>query len=118
MFSRGVKIFSSVSCWFKPRPLGGGGAEPVVFHTVLDDRNPSARYVTVPLGGRSASTLRCRFTFADVWMMFSEVCFLSGKYTLYTRGSQPPGRGPVPAAEHWPPGRRDFEIKPTRKNIL
>uniref|UniRef100_A0A8C5FGR1 Tyrosine-protein kinase receptor n=1 Tax=Gadus morhua TaxID=8049 RepID=A0A8C5FGR1_GADMO len=92
MFSRGVKIFSSVSCWFKSRPLGVWGAGPVVFHTVLDDRNPSARYVTVPLGGRSASALRCRFAFADVWMMFSEVCFLSatGPSTV------PPAVSPTP----------------------
>uniref|UniRef100_A0A8C5CJL8 Tyrosine-protein kinase receptor n=1 Tax=Gadus morhua TaxID=8049 RepID=A0A8C5CJL8_GADMO len=97
MFSRGVKIFSSVSCWFKSRPLGVWGAGPVVFHTVLDDRNPSARYVTVPLGGRSASALRCRFAFADVWMMFSEVCFLSGKYTLSTGPSTvPPAVSPTP----------------------
>ncbi|XP_037114868.1 discoidin domain-containing receptor 2 [Syngnathus acus] len=77
MFSRGVKIFSSVSCWFKPRPLSMWEAEPVVFHTVLDDRNPSARYVTVPLERRAATALRCRFSFADTWMMFSEVSFQS-----------------------------------------
>ncbi|CAL8348265.1 unnamed protein product [Lota lota] len=85
MFSRGVKIFSSVSCWFKPRLQGGWGAGPVVFHTVLDDRNPSARYVTVPLGRRAGSTLRCRFTFADVWMMFSEISFLSEDTVLPTQ---------------------------------
>lgn len=78
MFSRGVKIFSSVSCWFKPRLIAGWEAEPVVFNTVLDDRNPSARYVTVPLNRRGAKSLRCRFYFADVWMMFSEISFQSG----------------------------------------
>ncbi|XP_057688297.1 discoidin domain-containing receptor 2 isoform X1 [Corythoichthys intestinalis] len=77
MFSRGVKIFSSVSCRFKPRPLASWEAEPVVFHTVLDDRNPSARYVTVPLERRAAVAIRCRFAFADSWMMFSEVSFQS-----------------------------------------
>uniref|UniRef100_A0A673B3X5 receptor protein-tyrosine kinase n=1 Tax=Sphaeramia orbicularis TaxID=375764 RepID=A0A673B3X5_9TELE len=79
MFSRGVKIFSSVTCWFKPRLTAGWGAEPVVFKTVLDDRNPSARYVTVPLNQQTATSIRCRFTFADVWMMFSEISFQSGK---------------------------------------
>lgn len=78
MFSRGVKIFSSVSCWFKPRLIAGWEAESVTFKTVLDDRNPSARYVTVPLDRRAAKSLRCRFYFADVWMMFSEICFQSG----------------------------------------
>uniref|UniRef100_A0A667X8E8 receptor protein-tyrosine kinase n=1 Tax=Myripristis murdjan TaxID=586833 RepID=A0A667X8E8_9TELE len=77
MFSRGVKIFSSVTCWFKPRLIAGWEAEPVDFRTVLDDRNPSARYVTVPLQRRAAKAVRCRFYFADVWMMFSEVSFQS-----------------------------------------
>nr|XP_015815793.2 discoidin domain-containing receptor 2 isoform X1 [Nothobranchius furzeri]XP_015815794.2 discoidin domain-containing receptor 2 isoform X1 [Nothobranchius furzeri]XP_054586346.1 discoidin domain-containing receptor 2 isoform X1 [Nothobranchius furzeri] len=77
MFSRGVKIFSSVSCWFKLRLNSPWEAEPVVFKTVLDDRNPSARYVTVPLNRHSAKYVRCRFHFADVWMMFSEISFLS-----------------------------------------
>ncbi|KAM4576078.1 discoidin domain-containing receptor 2 isoform 1-T1 [Odontesthes bonariensis] len=77
MFSRGVKIFSSVSCWFKSRLVAGWEAEPVTFNTVLDDRNPSARYVTVPLNRRAAKSLRCRFCFADVWMMFSEISFQS-----------------------------------------
>lgn len=79
MFSRGVKIFSSVSCSFKLHPKAAWEAEPVVFNTVLDDKNPSARYVTVPLNRRAARLLRCRFHFADVWMMFSEISFLSGK---------------------------------------
>ncbi|XP_033828597.1 discoidin domain-containing receptor 2 isoform X2 [Periophthalmus magnuspinnatus] len=76
MFSRGVKIFSSVSCAFKPRLQGPYGAERVAFRTVLDDRNPSARYVTVPLG-RAARVVHCSFTFADMWMMFSEISFHS-----------------------------------------
>uniref|UniRef100_A0A3Q3XAQ6 receptor protein-tyrosine kinase n=1 Tax=Mola mola TaxID=94237 RepID=A0A3Q3XAQ6_MOLML len=85
MFSRGVKIFSSVSCWFKPRLIACWEAEPVSFKTVLDDRNPSARYVTVPLNRRAAKSLRCRFNFADVWMMFSEISFQSGNTHTRTR---------------------------------
>ncbi|XP_023254913.1 discoidin domain-containing receptor 2-like, partial [Seriola lalandi dorsalis] len=85
MFSRGVKIFSSVSCWFKPRLIAGWEAEPVAFKTVLDDRNPSARYVTVPLNRRTAKSLRCRFNFADVWMMFSEISFQSEDTILPTQ---------------------------------
>ncbi|XP_069562025.1 discoidin domain-containing receptor 2 isoform X1 [Brachyistius frenatus] len=82
MFSRGVKIFSSVFCWFKPRLIAGWEAEPVAFKTVLDDRNPSARYVTVPLNRRTAKSLRCHFYFADVWMMFSEISFQSAADTV------------------------------------
>ncbi|XP_077942533.1 discoidin domain-containing receptor 2 isoform X1 [Gasterosteus aculeatus] len=84
MFSRGVKIFSSVSCWFKPRPVADWEAEPVAFKTVLDDRNPSARYVTVPLERRAAKSIRCRFHFADFWMMFSEISFQSEDTVLPT----------------------------------
>lgn len=87
MFSRHVKIFSSVSCWFKPRPQSPWEAEPVIFSTVLDDRNPSARYVTVPLESRTAVALRCRFAFADRWMMFSEVSFLSEDTVVPTHTS-------------------------------
>ncbi len=84
MFSRGVKIFSSVSCWFKPNLFASWEAESVAFKTVLDDRNPSARYVTVPLNRRTAKSLRCRFYFADVWMMFSEISFQSGNTHSHT----------------------------------
>ncbi|XP_008297712.1 discoidin domain-containing receptor 2 [Stegastes partitus] len=95
MFSRGVKIFSSVSCQFKPRLSASWEAEPVAFKTVLDDRNPSARYVTVPLNRRTAKSLRCRFYFADVWMMFSEISFQSEDTVLPT---QMPLVGTSPAA--------------------
>lgn len=81
MFTRGVKIFSAVSCWFKPPLISGWEPAPVVFNTVLDDKNPSARYVTVPLNLRAAKSLRCRFYFADIWMMFSEISFQSGSNT-------------------------------------
>uniref|UniRef100_A0A3P9IZ61 Discoidin domain-containing receptor 2 n=1 Tax=Oryzias latipes TaxID=8090 RepID=A0A3P9IZ61_ORYLA len=79
LFTRGVKIFSYVSCWFKPRLIANWEQETVTFRTVLDDRNPSARYVTVPLNQRTAKAIRCRFYFADVWMMFSEISFQSGE---------------------------------------
>uniref|UniRef100_A0A672GDS7 receptor protein-tyrosine kinase n=1 Tax=Salarias fasciatus TaxID=181472 RepID=A0A672GDS7_SALFA len=101
MFSRGVKIFSSVTCWFKPRLIASWEAEPVTFKTVLDDRNPSARYVTVPLRRRAARALRCRFFFADVWMMFSEISFQSG-------GNFSPTESPfLPAADPSASGRPD-----------
>ncbi|XP_052453663.1 discoidin domain-containing receptor 2-like [Carassius gibelio] len=88
MFSRGVKIFASVSCVFKLYLISEWEAEPVEFHTVLDDRNPSARYVTVPLKHRSATALRCRFYFADTWMMFSEISFQSATNVLPTQRPQ------------------------------
>uniref|UniRef100_A0A671UNF7 Discoidin domain-containing receptor 2 n=1 Tax=Sparus aurata TaxID=8175 RepID=A0A671UNF7_SPAAU len=101
MFSRGVKIFSSVSCWFKPRLIAGWEVESVAFKTVLDDRNPSARYVTVPLNRRTAKSIRCRFYFADIWMMFSEISFQSGNKSTHTHvpnpsTSEPPDDGNTP----------------------
>ncbi|KAG7481023.1 hypothetical protein MATL_G00062310 [Megalops atlanticus] len=84
MFSRGVKIFSEVSCAFKPRLVADWEPQQAVFRTVLDDRNPSARYVTVPLGRRAAKALRCRFWFADAWMMFSEISFQSADTVIPT----------------------------------
>lgn len=85
MFSMGVKIFSSVSCVFKLHLISEWESEPVEFHTVIDDRNPSARYVTIPLKHRSATALRCRFYFADTWMMFSEISFQSVTIVLPTK---------------------------------
>ncbi|XP_016140163.1 discoidin domain-containing receptor 2-like [Sinocyclocheilus grahami] len=85
MFSRGVKIFASVSCVFKLHLISEWEAERVEFHTVLDDRNPSARYVTVPLKHRLATALCCRFYFADTWMMFSEISFQSATNVLPTQ---------------------------------
>ncbi|XP_026176758.1 discoidin domain-containing receptor 2 [Mastacembelus armatus] len=88
LFSRGVKIFSSVSCWFKPHPKTVEEPDPVTFETVLDDRNPSARYVTVQLNYRVAKSLRCRFFFADLWMMFSEISFQSVDTVVPTQAPQ------------------------------
>ncbi|RXM93481.1 Discoidin domain-containing receptor 2 [Acipenser ruthenus] len=85
MFSRGVKIFRKVSCLFKPRLISDWEPEPVGITTVLDDKNPSARFVTVPLGNRVGKELRCQFSFADTWMMFSEISFQSNMEVIKPR---------------------------------
>eukprot|EP00061_Rhincodon_typus_P001705 g15518.t1 len=77
MFSRQVKIFKSVDCFFKSGPSVSWEPAPVSTAMVLDNKNPSARYVTVPLNHRAAQFIRCHFYFADSWMMFSEVTFQS-----------------------------------------
>ncbi|XP_078073648.1 discoidin domain-containing receptor 2-like isoform X2 [Mustelus asterias] len=96
MFSRQVKIFKLVDCFFKASPLVPWEAESVSTTMVLDNKNPSARYVTVPLNHRAAQSIRCRFHFADSWMMFSEITFQSGisPTTPLIPGLQP--RGPAP----------------------
>ncbi|NWY67852.1 DDR2 protein, partial [Erithacus rubecula] len=78
MFSKGVKIFQRVECLFKPRLIADWEPEPVGVATVLDDKNPSARFVTVPLQQRVGKAILCRFYFADTWMMMSEISFQSG----------------------------------------
>ncbi|NWR55287.1 DDR2 protein, partial [Bucorvus abyssinicus] len=77
MFSKGVKIFQRVECLFKPRLIADWEPEPVGVATVLDDKNPSARFVTVPLNQRVGKAILCRFYFADTWMMMSEISFQS-----------------------------------------
>lgn len=81
MFSKGVKIFQKVECLFKPRLIADWESEPVGVATVLDDKNPSARFVTVPLNQRVGKAILCRFYFADTWMMMSEISFQSGEYS-------------------------------------
>ncbi|NXY22595.1 DDR2 protein, partial [Atrichornis clamosus] len=77
MFAKGVKIFKEVQCYFRAdaSEWEPSAASPVL---VLDDVNPSARFVTVPLQHRMASAIKCQYYFADTWMMFSEITFQSG----------------------------------------
>ncbi|NXB18888.1 DDR2 protein, partial [Rhagologus leucostigma] len=77
MFAKGVKIFKEVQCYFR---ADASEWEPSAVSSVLvlDDVNPSARFVTVPLLHRMASAIKCQYYFADTWMMFSEITFQSG----------------------------------------
>ncbi|XP_038613916.1 discoidin domain-containing receptor 2 [Tachyglossus aculeatus] len=81
MFSRGVKIFKEVHCYFRAE-ASEWESSGITFSLVLDDVNPSARFVTVPLQHRMASSIKCQFHFADSWMMFSEISFQSDA-TMY-----------------------------------
>ncbi|XP_051899933.1 discoidin domain-containing receptor 2-like isoform X3 [Pristis pectinata] len=75
MFTHRVKVFSKVDCFFKASATGPWEPDPVSTTMVHDDKNPSARFVKVPLNQRVGQTVRCKFYFADSWMMFSEVTF-------------------------------------------
>lgn len=88
MFEKGVKTFREVQCYFRAE-AGEWEPDAVSFPLVLDDVNPSARFVTVPLRHRMASALKCQYHFADTWMMFSEITFQSG-------WDWAPGAGGVP----------------------
>uniref|UniRef100_A0A3Q0SN13 receptor protein-tyrosine kinase n=1 Tax=Amphilophus citrinellus TaxID=61819 RepID=A0A3Q0SN13_AMPCI len=82
MFSRGVRMFRQVTCYF--RSGSEWEADPVTFRPTVDRVRESARFITVPLGDRTASTIKCRFHFSDLWMLFSEVAFQSGSAVYNT----------------------------------
>lgn len=76
MFSEHVKVFRQVVCYFRSEL--DWEASPLFFTPVVDEKNPSARFVTVSLANHMASAIKCQFYFADVWMLFSEITFQSG----------------------------------------
>uniref|UniRef100_A0AAR2IN53 receptor protein-tyrosine kinase n=1 Tax=Pygocentrus nattereri TaxID=42514 RepID=A0AAR2IN53_PYGNA len=87
MYALGVRIFRQVVCYF--RSESDWEAKPVSFKPIDDDTNTSARFVTVALGNRMASAIKCRFAFSDAWMMFSEVAFQSGNGSSCCPGDDP-----------------------------
>uniref|UniRef100_A0A672K192 receptor protein-tyrosine kinase n=1 Tax=Sinocyclocheilus grahami TaxID=75366 RepID=A0A672K192_SINGR len=82
MYTWGVKMFRQAVCYF--RTDSDWEPNPMVFKPKADNISPSARFVTVALGNRMASTIRCRFAFNYIWMMFSEIAFQSGNSGLIT----------------------------------
>ncbi|MGH0170251.1 UNVERIFIED_CONTAM: hypothetical protein FKN15_058602 [Acipenser sinensis] len=88
MFSKGVKIFREVQCYFRSE-TNDWEPNPISSVLVLDDVNPSARFVTVPLLNRMASAIKCQYYFADTWMMFSEITFQSDTAMYNTTGGPP-----------------------------
>ncbi|NXK08854.1 DDR2 protein, partial [Herpetotheres cachinnans] len=92
MFAKGVKIFKEVQCYFR---ADTSEWEPSAVSSVLvlDDVNPSARFVTVPLLHRMASAIKCQYYFADAWMMFSEITFQSAGWGGALGGSALSGGG-------------------------
>ncbi|XP_016897757.1 discoidin domain-containing receptor 2 [Cynoglossus semilaevis] len=82
MFSRGVRIFRQVTCYF--RSGTEWEADPVTYRPNPDRVSQNARFVPVSLGDRTASAIKCRFHFGDLWMLFSEVAFQSGSAVYNT----------------------------------
>ncbi|MEQ2176162.1 DNA damage responsive protein, partial [Goodea atripinnis] len=75
MFSRHIKAFRQVVCHF--RSDSDWETAPLTFSPVEDEKNPSARFITVKLANHMASAIKCQFYFADAWMLFSEITFQS-----------------------------------------
>ncbi|TRY87313.1 hypothetical protein DNTS_023140 [Danionella cerebrum] len=74
--TQGVRVFSEVLCEFKAKLLSPW-SEPALSLQVSDLHDLSSRTVSLPLGGRPAQIIRCHFTFADVWLLISEISFYS-----------------------------------------
>uniref|UniRef100_A0A673BX35 receptor protein-tyrosine kinase n=2 Tax=Sphaeramia orbicularis TaxID=375764 RepID=A0A673BX35_9TELE len=76
--TQGVRVFSKVECLFKPGILQQWSSPALTLLVPLEDlKDPSSRPITLPLGGRPAQILRCKFFFADRWLLISEISFLS-----------------------------------------
>ncbi|XP_016346947.1 discoidin domain-containing receptor 2-like isoform X1 [Sinocyclocheilus anshuiensis] len=90
MFSQRVKTFQKVVCYF--RSESDWEATPISFSPVMDDVNPSARFVTVSLYNHMASAIKCQYYFSDIWMMFSEITFQSDT-AMYNTTLSPPKTG-------------------------
>ncbi|XP_029988151.1 discoidin domain-containing receptor 2 isoform X4 [Sphaeramia orbicularis] len=90
MFSKHVKVFRQVVCYF--RSESDWEATPLSFSPVVDEKNPSARFVTVNLANHMASAIKCQFYFADAWMLFSEITFQSDT-AMYNTTLAPPKPG-------------------------
>uniref|UniRef100_A0A3B3U1V4 Discoidin domain-containing receptor 2-like n=1 Tax=Poecilia latipinna TaxID=48699 RepID=A0A3B3U1V4_9TELE len=82
MFSRGVRLFRQATCFF--RSESEWEPDPMTFRPSAEPLSQSARFVTVPLGDRTASSIKCRFHFGDQWLLFSEVAFQSGSAVYNT----------------------------------
>ncbi|KAM8929976.1 discoidin domain-containing receptor 2 [Pelodytes ibericus] len=94
MFSKNVKIFKEVQCFFRSE-ANEWETNSITSLLVMDDANPSARYVTVQLHNRMARAIKCQYYFADFWMMFSEITFQSDA-AMYNNSMSPPQSASVP----------------------
>ncbi|XP_063054928.1 epithelial discoidin domain-containing receptor 1 isoform X4 [Engraulis encrasicolus] len=79
--TQGVRVFNKVECVFKPTLLQPWSSPPLTLMVPLADlKDPSSRPISLPLGARPAQILRCQFSFADHWLLISEISFYSEPY--------------------------------------
>ncbi|KAM6038219.1 LOW QUALITY PROTEIN: epithelial discoidin domain-containing receptor 1 [Chlamydotis macqueenii] len=99
MHTRGVSIFGEVECRFKRSLATAWEPTPATHSLAGAVKDPSARSITVPLGGRQAHFIQCHFFFAGEWMLFSEITFLSDVVEEAVGASGwPPAAPPDPSA--------------------
>ncbi|KAL0966799.1 hypothetical protein UPYG_G00300280 [Umbra pygmaea] len=92
MFSRGVRMFRQTTCYFRTSESEWESAA-VTFRPPEDRVSQIARFITVPLGGRMATSIKCRFAFNEAWVMISEVAFQSAGTAVYNTSLPPRKRG-------------------------
>ncbi|TMS10818.1 Discoidin domain-containing receptor 2 [Larimichthys crocea] len=70
-----------------------------------DLKDPSSRPISIPLGGRAAQILCCKFYFADRWLLISEISFLSEPFEedVTDPDSYPPNLPENPTTRTSPP---------------
>ncbi|XP_037309220.2 epithelial discoidin domain-containing receptor 1 isoform X4 [Pungitius pungitius] len=85
--TQGVRVFSKVECLFKPGILRPWSPELTLPVPLEDLKDPSSRPISLPLGGRPAQILRCKFYFADRWLLISEISFLSEPFQEEATGN-------------------------------
>ncbi|KAK1896072.1 Epithelial discoidin domain containing receptor 1 [Dissostichus eleginoides] len=97
--TQGVRVFSKVECLFKPSILQPWSAALTLPVPLEDLKDPSSRPITLPLGGRPAQILLCKFYFADRWLLISEISFLSEPFDkdVTETDSYPPNPPKVPS---------------------
>uniref|UniRef100_A0A672MEU5 receptor protein-tyrosine kinase n=1 Tax=Sinocyclocheilus grahami TaxID=75366 RepID=A0A672MEU5_SINGR len=77
-----VRVFNEVVCEFKASLLSPWAEPALSLQVPLSDlHDPSSRTISLPLGGRPAQILRCRFSFSDRWLLISEISFYSSMNT-------------------------------------
>ncbi|KAM6994810.1 epithelial discoidin domain-containing receptor 1 isoform 2-T2 [Tautogolabrus adspersus] len=97
--TQGVRVFSKVECLFKTSILQPWSSPALTLLVPLEDlKDPSSRPISLPLGARPAKILRCKFFFADQWLLISEISFLSEPFEedATEKGSFPPNLPKIP----------------------
>ncbi|XP_018527808.1 epithelial discoidin domain-containing receptor 1 isoform X4 [Lates calcarifer] len=114
--TQGVRVFSKVECLFKPGILQPWSSPTLTLPVPLEDlKDPSSRPISLPLGGRPAQILRCKFYFADRWLLISEISFLSEPYEedVTEPDLLPPNPPNFPAINSSPPPVNHTSPSPT-----
>ncbi|XP_049439542.1 epithelial discoidin domain-containing receptor 1 isoform X4 [Epinephelus fuscoguttatus] len=113
--TQGVRVFSKVECLFKPGILQQWSPELTLPVPLEDLKDPSSRPISLPLGGRLAQILRCKFHFADRWLLISEISFLSEPFEedVTDTDSFPPNLPKIPTTSSSPPLVNHTSSSPT-----